>query len=155
MCPPSCFLRDCKAYTISRNATPNCNPGTNSTTINEPESNPSNTSRAAPMGGSTNANDNPFGHTVHGSTGSFSPSTHIHNNQCQHVNGDSYSGCNIYRDSPARSSSQSESKGAHRDTTSAAGSSTESRNVEAELEVSFQFSLCMTKNALNIHIPSL
>ncbi|KAJ8092191.1 hypothetical protein PM082_024018 [Marasmius tenuissimus] len=60
-----------------------------------------------PTGASTNVNENPFGHTVNGNTRTFSPSTYIENNQCQHVHQPhsiSYHGCTIHYASPAPAS---------------------------------------------------
>ncbi|KAJ8092098.1 hypothetical protein PM082_021630 [Marasmius tenuissimus] len=48
-------------------------------------------------------NERPFSNTVNGNMNSFLPSTTIHNNQCQHVYGDSksYHGCTVYEGTPA------------------------------------------------------
>ena len=141
-----------EADAVYRNTpVPNYTPGTNDTAIHRhPDAN--NTPRAS-MGGTTNANNNPqFGHTLHGNTGSFSPATYIHNNQCQHVNGDSHSGCTIYQHqhSPAsHSSSRSQPRGGHHGGESAAGRNRSDSQLNTETEAEVR----STINTLNAHLP--
>ncbi|KAK1227594.1 hypothetical protein PQX77_009394, partial [Marasmius sp. AFHP31] len=71
-------------------------------------------------GQTTNTNERPFSPEVKGNTNSFSPSTTIHNNQCQHIYGGSksYHGCTFYETSRTPPSVAQEAR-----TNAAAGSS--------------------------------